>query len=51
MAMSLFDDKSKQPTKQMLAKAIGKRYQLWKDIAEYVVEKYAKAKGGMEILQ
>jgi hypothetical protein len=43
MAMSLFDDKSKQPTKQMVAKAIGKQYQLWTDIAEYVVEKYAKA--------
>ena len=43
MAMSLFDDKSKQPTEQMLAKAIGKQYQLWTDIAEYVVEKYPKA--------
>jgi hypothetical protein len=53
MALSLFDDKSKQrrrsrsprrgPTKQMLAKALGKQYQLWKDIAEYVVEKYPKA--------
>jgi hypothetical protein len=43
MAMSLFDDKSKQPTEQMLAKAIGKLYQLWTDIAEYVVEKYPKA--------
>ena len=43
MAMSLFDDKSKQPTEQMLAKAIGKQYQLWKDIAEYVIEKYPKA--------
>ena len=43
MAMSLFDDKSKQPTKQMLAKALGKQYQLWTDIAEYVVEKYPRA--------
>ena len=43
MALSLFDDKSKQPTKQMLAKAIGKQYQLWTDIAEHVVEKYPKA--------
>jgi hypothetical protein len=43
MAMSIFDDKSKQPTKQMLAKAIGKQYQLWTEIAEYVVEKYPKA--------
>jgi hypothetical protein len=43
MALSIFDDKSKQPTKQMLAKALGKQYQLWKDIAEYVVEKYPKA--------
>ena len=43
MALSLFDDKTKQPTKQMLAKALGKRYQLWTDIAQYVVEKYPKA--------
>jgi hypothetical protein len=43
MAMSLFDDKSKQPTKQMLAKALGKQYQLWTEIAEYVVEKYPRA--------
>jgi hypothetical protein len=43
MAMSIFDDKSKQPIKQMLAKALGKQYQLWADIAEYVIEKYAKA--------
>jgi hypothetical protein len=43
MTLSLFDDKSKQPTEQMLAKAIGKQYQLWKDIVEYVVEKYPKA--------
>jgi len=43
MAMSIFDDKSKEPTGQMLAKAIGKQYQLWKDIAGYVVEKYPKA--------
>ncbi|MGD0551270.1 MAG: DUF3788 domain-containing protein [Sedimentisphaerales bacterium] len=43
MAMSLFDDKSKQPTKQMLAKTLGKQYQLWTDIAEYVVEKYPRA--------
>jgi hypothetical protein len=43
MAMSLFDDKSKQPTEQMLTKALGKHYQLWKDIAKYVVEKYPKA--------
>jgi hypothetical protein len=43
MALSIFDDKSKQPTKQMLAKALGKQYQLWKDIAKYVVGKYAKA--------
>jgi hypothetical protein len=27
----------------MLAKAMGKQYQLWKDIAQYVVEKYPKA--------
>jgi hypothetical protein len=43
MAMSLFDDKSKQPTKQMLAKALGEKYQLWKDIAEYIVKQYPKA--------
>jgi hypothetical protein len=43
MAMSVFDDKSKQPTKQMLAKALGKQYQLWTDIAEYIVKKYPKA--------
>jgi hypothetical protein len=43
MALSIFDDKSKQPTEQMLAKAIGKQYQLWTEIAEYVVEKYPKA--------
>jgi len=43
MAMSLFDNKSKQPTEQMLAKAIGKQYQLWTEIAEYVIEKYPKA--------
>jgi hypothetical protein len=43
MALSIFDDKSKQPTEQMLAKAIGKQYQLWADIAEYVMEKYPKA--------
>jgi hypothetical protein len=43
MAMSLFDDKSKQPTEQMLAKAIGKQYQLWTEIAEYTIEKYPKA--------
>jgi hypothetical protein len=43
MAMSLFDDKSKQPTKQMLTKTLGKHYQLWKNIAEHVVEKYPKA--------
>jgi hypothetical protein len=43
MALSLFGDKSKQPTEQMLAKAIGKQYQLWTEIAEYVVEKYPKA--------
>jgi hypothetical protein len=43
MAMSIFDDKSKQPTKQMLAKALGKQYQLWTDIAEYVIEKYPEA--------
>lgn len=43
MALSLFDDKSKQPTKQILAKALGKQYQLWTDIAEYVVKKYPKA--------
>jgi hypothetical protein len=43
MAMSLFDDKSKQPTKQMLVKALGKQYQLWADIAEYVIKKYPKA--------
>jgi hypothetical protein len=42
MALSIFDDKSKQPTEQMLAKAIGKQYQLWTDIAEYVVEKYLR---------
>ena len=27
----------------MLAKTLGKKYQLWKDIAEHVVEKYPKA--------
>jgi hypothetical protein len=43
MATSLFDDKSKQPTEQMLAKAIGKQYQLWTDITEYTIEKYPKA--------
>jgi hypothetical protein len=43
MALSLFDDKSKQPTKQMLAKSLGKQYQLWTDIAEYVVKKYPAA--------
>jgi len=43
MAMSLFDDKSKQPTKQMLVKSLGRQYQLWTEIAEYVIEKYAKA--------
>jgi hypothetical protein len=43
MAMSIFDDKTKQPTGRMLSKALGKQYQLWKDIAQYVVEKYPKA--------
>lgn len=43
MALSLFDDKSKQPTKQMLVKALGKQYRLWSEIAEYVVEKYPRA--------
>ncbi|MGA2171642.1 MAG: DUF3788 family protein [Sedimentisphaerales bacterium] len=43
MALSLFDNKSKQPTKQMLVKALAKQYQLWTDIAEYVVKKYPKA--------
>ena len=36
MALSIFDDKAKQPTKQMLAKALGRQYDLWKEIAEYV---------------
>ena len=36
MAISLFDDKSKQPTKQMLVKTLGKQYQLWTDIAPNV---------------
>ena len=43
MALSLFDDKSKQPTKQMLVKTLGKQYQLWAGIEEYIVEKYPKA--------
>ena len=43
MALSIFDDKAKQPTKQMLAKALGRQYDLWKEIAEYVVEKYPNA--------
>jgi len=43
MALSIFDDKTKQPTEQMLAKAIGKQYQLWTDITEYIIEKYPKA--------
>ncbi len=43
MALCIFDDKSKQPTEQMLAKAIGGQYQLWTDIADYVVKKYPKA--------
>lgn len=43
MALSVFDDKSKQPTEQMLAKALGGQYQLWNAIVDYVVEKYPKA--------
>jgi hypothetical protein len=43
MAMSIFDDKSKQPTEQMLTMVIGKQYQLWTDITEYTIEKYPKA--------
>jgi hypothetical protein len=43
MAMSVFDDKSKKPTGQALARALGRQYQLWCDIAEYVIKKYPKA--------
>ena len=38
MALSIFDDKSKQPTDKNLAKALGKAKQVWDDLMAHLAE-------------
>lgn len=43
MAMSIFDDKSAEPTEKDLAEALGRTMDRWRDIMAYVIEKYPSA--------
>ncbi|UCG57742.1 MAG: DUF3788 domain-containing protein [Phycisphaerales bacterium] len=42
MAVSVFDDKGKTPTNQMLAKALGKSNRLWLEIKKHLEAEYGE---------
>jgi hypothetical protein len=42
MAVSVFDDKAKQPSEQKLAKALGKSNRLWKEIKKNLKAEYGE---------
>jgi hypothetical protein len=43
MALSVFEEKDKQPTEEDLESALGNTYHAWKVLCDFVSEKYPKA--------
>lgn len=42
MADSIFEDKNKEPTDEMLKDALGKTYQFWKEFKKHLGEEYGE---------
>jgi hypothetical protein len=43
MALSVFEDKSKEPTDGDLAGALGETHALWKELGDFVLQQYPEA--------
>ena len=43
MALSIFDDKSRNPTDKDLTGVLGETYALWKDLRDFVLQQYPGA--------